>query len=403
MSTLIITLPVGPAPGYAWAQTPDGRTATGHGHAPAAERLPAPSGEVVALVPAAALSWHALDLPKGVGPRSPRLRQVLASLLEERLLDEPEHLHLALAPQTAPGTRTWVAACQKAWLHQHLHALEAAKRPVTRIVPELAPHADALHIHIAGEPERAELLATGQAAPGGVTRLPLTPAALAWVSAGALPDDLSVTAEPAVGALAEQLLQRRVALQTPAERSVAASRSAWDLAQFDLASSGRTRWLKRLSGLARQWRHAPQWRAARWGVLTLLLAHLVGLNAWAVKERAALQDKRQAIARTLTDTFPSVRLVVDAPVQMEREVAALRQATGAASGRDLEAMLTALGTALPEGKTISALDYTPGETRLKGLGLSAPESTAAAARLHSLGYATRADGDVVVLQQESAR
>ena len=75
-------------------------------------------------------------------------------------------------------------------------------------------------------------------------------------------------------------------------------------------------------------RYAPEWRAARWGVAMLLLTQLIGLNAWAWKERSALQAKRDAVRTTLTTTFQSVRVVVDAPVQMEREVAALRQATG---------------------------------------------------------------------------
>jgi general secretion pathway protein L len=56
------------------------------------------------------------------------------------------------------------------------------------------------------------------------------------------------------------------------------------------------------------------------------------------------------VRSALTSTFPkSVKVVVDAPLQMEREVAALRQATGAASGRDLESMLAALAAAAPAG------------------------------------------------------
>jgi general secretion pathway protein N len=50
---------------------------------------------------------------------------------------------------------------------------------------------------------------------------------------------------------------------------------------------------------------------------------------------------------TLRATFPQVRVIVDAPVQMEREVAALRQQTGTPSTRDLDALLAALAAALP--------------------------------------------------------
>ena len=53
-------------------------------------------------------------------------------------------------------------------------------------------------------------------------------------------------------------------------------------------------------------------------------------------------DKREAIRNTLKQTFPQVRVIVDAPVQMEREVATLRQLAGVASTRDLESQLAAL-------------------------------------------------------------
>ena len=62
--------------------------------------------------------------------------------------------------------------------------------------------------------------------------------------------------------------------------------------------------------------------------------------------------------------------MVDAPVQMEREVAALRQVTGAPSARDMEPMLAALGQALlarPEAGSPAAIEYDMGELTLKGL------------------------------------
>jgi hypothetical protein len=85
--------------------------------------------------------------------------------------------------------------------------------------------------------------------------------------------------------------------------------------------------------------------------LLLLAANLIGLNAWAWKEQASWQSRRSAIDSTLTRTFPAVKVVVDAPVQMAREVAALRQATGAPSGSDLEVDPDRRRrTALPQGK-----------------------------------------------------
>lgn len=404
MSTLILTLPAGaaaPQAGYAYALTPDGQQITSHASAPAA-LLPAPGrgGEVVAVVPAGQLSWHRVTLPRGVGPGSPRLRPVLEGLLEDRLLDEPEQLHLALAPDATAGGTVWVAACERAWLRGHLQALEAAQRPVGRIVPELAPSTGPGALHVIGEPGQAWLLLTGEAAEGGVLSLPLGPAALSLAGA-AIDADGPLSAEPGLAAEAEQLLQRKAQLRTPAQRALLAAQSAWDLAQFEFADSGHQRAARRLAGLWQDFRHAPAWRPARWGLALLLGAQLVGLNAWAWRTEAALAARQAAIRDTLTQTFPQVRLVVDAPLQMAREVAALRQATGAASGRDLEPMLAALGQALPAGQALSAIEFSADAARFKGPALGTPELTALATALRPLGYQARAEGDSLVVQAEA--
>ena len=405
MSTLIICLPLaasGATTSYDYAITPDGRTLADHASVPLA-LLPAPSkgGDVVAVVPASLLSWHAVNLPKGVGAGSPRLRLVLENLLEDRLLDDPANLHLALAPGASAAGPVWVAVCDKTWLRGHLQALEAAQRPITRVVPEFAPEVGPLHVHAIGDADLAQLVVTGQAV-GGVLRVPLNAAAIALVPAGNPDEALMTFAEPAVAELAEQLLERKVTLLTRSERWLDATRSPWDLAQFDMANSGRARTVKRLSGVVSELLQAPGWRPARWGIAVLIGAQLVGLNAWAWKEQSALQAKRAATQSLLTQTFPQVRLVVDAPLQMEREVSALRQATGATSGRDLEAMLAALGNAVPVDRSASALDFLAGELKVKGLQLSAQEASSLSARLKAQGYAARQEGDTLIVKQDTA-
>ncbi|MBX3660734.1 MAG: general secretion pathway protein GspL [Ramlibacter sp.] len=399
MSTLIVSLPLQPsgsAPEYDYVLSPDGQTVGTHASASAA-LLPRPGGagaEVVALVPLRALSWHQIELPRGTTPASPRLRSVLEGMLEDRLLDEPESLHFALQPQARPGEPVWVASCDRAWLRNAVQALEVAQRPVSRIVPELAPGEPAT-LHALGDPERAELvIADGN----GVALWPLAASGLP-----ALPETEQVLAEPGVAALAEQVLQRQVTLEQTAQRHLRAARSAWDLAQFELASSGRRRALKRLSSGWGEWLRAPQWRAARWGAALLLLAQLAGLNAWAWKERSALAAKREAVRTTLTSTFPHVRVVVDAPIQMEREVALLRQSTGASSGRDLEATLVAFSAAAPAGSTPTAIEFAANQVRLKGLNLTAEGLRNVESALAARGYAARGEGDALVLSQGAAR
>jgi general secretion pathway protein L len=400
MSSLVVLLPLQPATAsteFDYVLTPDGRSVGAHAAAPAA-LLPQPTGagaEVVAIAPASAVSWHRVELPKGTSAGSPRLRAVLEGLLEDRLLDEPETLHFALQPQPRAGAAVWVATCDRAWLRSAVQVLEAVGRPASRIVPEFTPDT-APAIHALGEPQDGLLVAVSS---DGVMTLPLTAAALPLLPA--LPEDAPCVAEPAVAALAEQLLKQKVALQQAPQRWLAAAQSAWDLAQLDFASSGRARTLKKLAGIWAELLQARQWRPVRWAAVLLVALNLVGLNAWAWKERSALQAKREAIARTLTQTFPQVKVVVDAPIQMEKEVTALRQAAGATSGRDLEAMLGALSIAAP-GRSVSALEFTGTELRVRGLAAGPEEAQTAIAALKNQGYRCSVQGDTLLITQEAA-
>lgn len=399
MSALIVALPPHPASAatdFAYVVTNDGASVTRFGQAQAAV-LPAPAhagGEVVAVVPATMLSWHRIELPRGVTPRSPRLRAVLEGLLEDQLLDEPESLHFALQPGARSEAPAWVATCDREWLRSAVQFLEVTGRPVSRIVPEFAPQ-EPPALYAMGDPDDARLVAvTGD----GVTTLPLSAGALALLPA--LPEDTACIAEPAVAQLAEQVMQHQPILQQASERWVRAAHSAWDLAQFELSSSGGARALKRLATLWTDVVAAPEWRAARWGAVLLIVGNLVGLNAWAWRERAAIETKREMMQRTLTQTFPDVKVVVDAPVQMEREIGALRQASGATSGRDLEAMLAALTAAVPPQRAITGIDYSSGELRARGLGLGANEQRSATAAMKTRGYKATSNGDVLVVTQE---
>ena len=380
----------------AYLLTPDGRQAGAHASAPAA-LLPQPTGagaEIVAIAPAAALSWHQVELPRGTTASSPRLRAVLQGLLEERLLDEPEALHFALQPDHRGGGPVWVAVCDRAWLRSAVQVLEGAQRPATRIVPEFAPEG-ATSIFALGDPEQAQFVVTGAE---GVAILPLAGTSLALLPA--LDDSTPLMAEPAVAALAEQVLQHKVELQQSPQRWLRAAQSGWDLAQSEFASSGRARTFKKLAGSWAELLRAPHWRPARWAAVALVALNLAGLNAWAWKESSALQAKRDAVQRTLTQTFPQVKVVVDAPVQMEKEVAALRLATGGSSGRDLEAMLGALASVAPE-QPVTGIEFSGTTLRVRGLAYGPDQAGSLAMRLRSLGYGAAMQGDTLVLSAEA--
>ena len=409
MSSLIITLPpftptAATVCSTVW--TEDGQTVKRQLDAPLTLLPDTPGAEVVAVVPVSQLSWHRLEFPKGTLERNffqegntARLRSVLEGLLEERLLDEPAQLHFAIEPQARAGTPAWVAACDRAWLNAWLAALEQAGRPASRIVPEQEPGAadgpDATVLHVLGTPDQAQLVFNNA---HGVTVLPLSHSSLALVARAPGEAPPPVVAEPAVAELAEQHFQGRVSLQTGAQRALVAAQSAWDLAQFDLLRTCGTRTRKRLATLSNTLLRAPQWKPARWALVALVVVNLAGLQLWAWKEQSALAAKRVALRSILTTTFPEVRVVVDAPLQMARSLADLQRQSGAASSADLETMLGLFQAAAPELPTPLAIEFVAGELRLKLLDPAA--AAGAGTRLQAQGYSAALDGDRVVLKQE---
>ncbi|MDR0479855.1 MAG: general secretion pathway protein GspL [Burkholderiaceae bacterium] len=415
MSLLLLALPPGAPGGYSYALSRDGIGLADHGLTTPALLPPAARGtEVVAIVPARRLSWHRVALPKGIGPGSPRLAAVLAGLLEDRLLDDPERLHFALAPDARPGETVCVAVCDKAWLTAHLKALEAAGRPAARIVPEAEPRAnghapDTPRALVTGEPDEAELILTGCVshdapdAPIDLHVLPLPHDTQTLRLPALLPDAcdadaLELLAEPPVAQLAEQLFQRPAQLITPAQRWLAASRSRWDLAQMDLAQSRRARAARRLVALGRDLLYAPPWRPARWGLVLLVAIHLVGLNARAWYEKNDLAARRAQLAATLTATFPQVKVIIDAPAQMARAVQQLRQTSGGASPGDLEPMLAAWAGVSGSAAMPAAIDYSPGQLRLTSVKLTTDQMTQINARLRPQGYQIQTESDAAVLR-----
>lgn len=404
MRTLLLQLPITPAGpqavyGQAWVDPTEGsRVQAGFAPLPL---LPAVERRtpVVAIVPAAALSWHRITLPAGLTRQSAKLQAAVLGLLEDRLLQEPAQVHIALPTQWQAGAPLWVAVCDKAWLTAHLQSLDAAQIPVQRLVPELAP------------PEQGESwLAVGNedsgwlwqcSAQSGVTGWPVT--AIGQMP-GATPTTVRVQAEPALASWAQKLWPQQVQLVDAASHWPAALATDWDLAQFELASRLRQRhWLRWRQRLDRLLRH-PQWRPARWGLVALVLAQLFGLNAWAWMTRQQWQAQQDAWTAMLQESFPKVTVVLDAPLQMAREVARLRQGSGQLTASDFESQLQALGAALPSGVGSPArLNYRDGVLQWPALTLSAAQKAALEQALVQQGYTLQSQGDQWQMQSREAR
>jgi len=251
---------------------------------------------------------------------------------------------------------------------------------------------------VMGTPDRAQLVYGSEL---GLSVLPLNSASVALLTQAHLGDSpQQVVAEPAVAELAEQHFRGRVSLQTGPQRALAAAQSAWDLAQFDLLRTRGTRTRKQLATWGTSLLQAPHWRPARWAVLALVAINLIGLQAWAWKEESALAAKRAAIRNILTTTFPDVRVVVDAPLQMTRSLVDLQRQSGTAASGDLETMLGLFQTLAPEIPAPTAIEFVAGELRLKVLTPSEAALSSATAKLQANGYSAVLDGDRLVLKQE---
>ena len=390
MSSLIISLPLSSAsPASLYTYTgPLGEPARNA----SASLLPLAGrgAEVVAVVPVQALSWFMVDLPAGKALRGEALRNALVGLLEDRLLNEPEQLHLALQPGWLPGQRAVVAVCHKAWLHNHLLALEAAGKTVTRIVPALSPARTA---------EDAQLLATGTPQDAwlwvsdttGVWGLPFGAGRSAWI--GALQTlGPSLSAEPAVAEVTALALQQQPALVQPAQGLVQAAQSGWDLAQGDLAATGRARWFKAWGRLQKSLWQSPAWRPARWGLGVLLLSQLLGLNAWAWKLQSDIRTRQTGLKLVMQQSFPQVQVVIDAPLQMAREVQSLRQTAGQVGTDGLEPLLAAVGQVAPAGQSMERVDFENGSLRIQGWSLTEAQEQELRHQLMPWGLNARRDG-----------
>ncbi len=399
MSQLLITLPL---PGSAnteltYALVSSAGALTSHGSAASALL---PRADTAALiVPAQALSWHLAALPKlPRGSSAQKTQALLAGVLEEQLLDDAAQMHLAACPTLSSNGKTWVAACDKAHLREAVVQLQAARVPLTRIVPEIFP-SETLSLHAGGGHDTASLI---YADAHGVLCLPLSQAALL----PKLPQGLAISAEPAVAAQAELVLGGRVnvlqAAQWAVQSAMAAQERGIDLAQGDLAVSGGGRAWQRLTGTLRDMLAAPQWKPARWGIALLLLAHLIGLNAWSYQQNAAVQAKRAQMNQLLTQSFPHVKVVVDAPLQMQRELAALAQAQGQLSGRDFESIYGRFASVAGMNTAPSAIEYVANEVQIRGSALSGVQLDSLLPRFQYAGLVVRSDAQALIISHRQA-
>ena len=356
---LIIYLPAQAHTHYDHVVSADGVTVGTYGQSEASQ-LPLEHSERVGIVPWQMLSWHKVTVPPSVGSRK---TLVLNSLLEENLLQEPQDVHLAVAPGADDilrrGGELLVAACDKHWLSQTLEKLQHHGCTLQRLVPELHPLAthqmSRLHL-IQHEGQMQALVCTYDS----VWRLPLSAAPDTGVT-----DAIEVFAEPALGLQAEHLSGQTPTLLTAPLRWLMATQSDWDLAQNGFAQNRRMRLLRWFRQCLHSAWYSPAWRSSRRALLSLVLVQWVGLNVWAWHDETLLAQQQVELVQLFRQSLPQTSLVLDPPRQMQRELNRLQQQSGQLDKQDLLPMLAALSVQWPDAVMPESLDYRQGELRLK--------------------------------------
>ena len=346
----------------------DGRQFTSQGRG-----LPLPAAsETVLLLDDADVAWRRVKLPKA----GRQMRQALGGLLEELMLDEPEQVHFALPASSSGDEPSWIACCSRPWLTQQLATLEQAQVHIDRVAPVSWPGEASLGHFEDG------LLHWSHAE--GVASLPLQGTLTRQLITPVL-ESTQWTAAPADAAAAQAWLGADVvALRSREQRGLAALDSPWNLAQLELAPH--TRGLQFLRRAGKLWSE-PQWRPLRWALVALLVLNVLGLNLMAWKDKRELSERRLALDSTLTQAFPQVRAIRDAPLQMKRETEVLRGNAGMRGDGDLETLLGAAAAAWPAGQgPVDSFNFETGRLSLSAAGWNPAQIDAFAKSLRNNGW-----------------
>jgi len=376
----------------------DGRNIARSGQA-LAKDLPRLGGEVVAVVPWQVLAWHSVTLPPGVAGR---LHTVLGSLLEDSCLQDLSELHWVLSPQATSQLRQGgiavVAVCAKDWLRQAIAPLLAAGLRIQRLVPEVCPSRapDEAQLYLLDDGARVQALLCRH---DSVWRLPQASTALAaWEPI----HHKTLWCEPTVADTAQRLSDVMVLLQTPQQRWLQAAGNGWNLAQGEWAQNSGLRGWRWVQSAWRNVRFDPAWQASRRGLAFLLLINLLGLNLWAWQVQVQISAQRDSVNALLISTFPQVKVVIDAPIQMRRELEAMQKNSAQLQDADMDVMLQVLSTSWAAGAVPTQIDYRGGTLRLGGLKADALDALRQA-HGQSSRYLFTVQGSQAVLQAKGAR
>lgn len=350
---------------------------------------------VVLLVAAEDVLFTSADVPPLSGAR---LREALPNLVEESTVVEVGSLHVAAGGAAARGSRginapqQILAVVDRTWLSAMQTRLAAAGRRVAAILP------DALCVPCTIAPPRVWSLAAvaepGRAA-ARADAIPVEPtrAARVWMrtdaqQAFALPDDLASALAISASIFAHAPIADRPsaiecfagsASRAETARVGTAIAAALDVPLREVNSDPFAAWLAGggpggafgapLSLFGEEGgadsfgaRNLTRWRFAALLLVAIIAVQAAGMQwQWAGLRREAAALRSEAVA-ALKSSFPETRVVLDASLQMARNLAALRARAGRSDPADFSVMLAAAARIFAElpPNSLRALDY---ETR----------------------------------------
>ena len=316
--------------------------------------------ETIAIVASDRVLATAAELPK---LKRNKLETALPFVLEDGLLDDVSTVHVVPGAKLTDG-RTVLYALNKDWLSRFLAACTAAKLRVRRVVPEfcLLPQRNE-EWSVAWDGTQGFMAMAGQLGSaldnGSDTRLPTTlqlrlqqgaPSALRLFTLD------SEVAAPSWGLKVPVLFEQQ----------------HFDWRKADIpADAPNLLWGK----FAPPPRIGELWPLLRPALMVLLLLFCVEAALSNIEWAVLAHEKRQlsnAMTDTFRETFGADAVVVDAPLQMRRNVTRLRHATGVADDADFLPLLEKFSAATDElpGRVLNTVRYDDGkldvEMRLNG-------------------------------------
>ena len=310
--------------------------------------------EVEAVLPATRVLFARLKLPK-VSPGT--IRELLPYAVEDRLLDDPSHIHAVAGAKNARG-ETLVAVIDREWLHEMMQTLGRAGHRPTRAWPESALLAGGRgDWNLVWGTRRGMLVDDdGVSATFDHDDSPALPLALRVsldeaAQRGDRPEGVRVHTEggaplPALGRWsAEANVRFSPGSQWEKLAQAEPARGAINLLQGEFAPR-RTR-------AARLPRAAVILAAA---IAVLQLAFVAIDAARLQAERSRLEARREAIFR---DAFPEARAIVDPELQMSRNLAELRRGHGIPVKDEFLGKLSR--AAQEPGAPVSGIEYAGGK------------------------------------------